>query len=230
MSKTTSLKAGYTIQTLGREHMQAAANLFIKTFCDSEPITKHLGIEYHEYEPFVLEVIQKAVKDGLSVVAVDDNHHVVACVIGEDITDRYKPKVSLYPKMEPIFTLIESLSKRFLDGKKFKKGKVAHIWIAMVDKTARGQGLSTKIDLAATGHCAKKGYDFTYAEFTNDLSENVMHHYPVSKKLNEISYDSFTYEGKTPFKGVKGGAASYILGNKPDVTLGDFEDCYTAEK
>ena len=222
-------KTGYRILTLGREHMQSAADLFIKTFCDGEPITKHLGIQYHEFEPFALAVIQKAVKDGLSVVAVDDDNRVVACVIGEDITDTFTPTVELYPKMKPIFALIEELSAPFLNGKQFKKGKMSHIWVAMVDETCRGKGVSTEIDLACTNHIAKKGYDFTYAEFTNPVSEKIAHHYKVSKQTNAISYDDFTYQGSKPFQAVKGGAAAYILGIKPEVEIEALQNCYTSE-
>lgn len=100
--KTTG---GYTIKPLQKEHMQSLAELFIKTFCDDEPITKHLDIKYHEYEPFALAVIQKAVKDGLSVVAVDDNNKVIACAIGEDIVDTFRPEIAFYPKNETHFCL-----------------------------------------------------------------------------------------------------------------------------
>ena len=41
---STSNTSGYTISPLKAEHMQSAAELFIRTFCDDEPITKHLGI------------------------------------------------------------------------------------------------------------------------------------------------------------------------------------------
>ena len=41
---------------------------------------------------------------------------------------------------------------------------MAHTWIAMVDKTYRGKGLSTDIDLACTNLIAGKGFDFTYGQ------------------------------------------------------------------
>lgn len=223
-------KTGYSIRPLTREYMQGAADLFVRTFCDDEPITKHLGIQYHEYEPFAQAVIQKAVKDGLSVVALDDKNRVVGCVIGEDITDSFQPNPSLYPKMKPIFALIEQLSEPFFSGKSFKKGKMAHTWIAMVDKSFRGKGVSTDIDLACTNLIASKGYYFTYAEFTNDISEKVTRHYPVSKKIYELSYAEFIYQGKAPFKGVKGGAAAYVLGIKPGVKIDALSECYVTKK
>jgi histidine decarboxylase len=228
--ETKKTKSGYKLCTLGREHMQSAAELFTKSFCDDEPITKHLGIQYSEYEPFVLAVIQKAVKDGLSVVAVDDANRVVACAIGEDIADPFKPNLVLYPKMKPIFAIMEALDEPFFQGKTFKKGKLAHTWIAMVAKDCRGKGLSTEIDLACTNHIASKGYDFTYAEFTNDISEKITHHYPIAKKINEIAYANFTYKGQKPFQGVNGGTAAYILGISPTARIENLKDCYTSEK
>ncbi len=224
---TQKTKSGYTITTLGREHMQSVVDLFIKTFCNDEPITKHLGIQHHEYEPFAMAVIQKAVKDGLSVVAVDDNNRVVACEIGEDITDSFKPNLTLYPKMKPIIALLEELSTPFLSNKTFKKGKMAHTWITMVAADCRGKGLSTDIDLASAKLIASKGYDFTYAEFTSEISKNVIHHYSSSKKINEISYDGFTYKGQKPFQGVKGSTEAYILGINPSVKIDALEDTYT---
>lgn len=64
-------KVEYRIQTLQDEHVKPTIELFIKSFCDSEPITKHLNIKYQEYEPFAREVVMKSVKDGMSKVAVD---------------------------------------------------------------------------------------------------------------------------------------------------------------
>lgn len=128
--------------------------------------------------------------------------------------------------MKPIFALIEELSEPFFAGREFKKGTMAHTWIAMVDKKHRGKGLSTEIDLACTDHIANKGYLFTYAEFTNPISEKITHHYPVSKKINEIKLGEFTHKSMTPFKGVKGVTASYILGIKPGVTIESLENCY----
>lgn len=224
---TMKTKTEYTIRSLTKEYMQSTADLFTKAFCDSEPITKHLGIQYHEYEPFVMEVITKAVKDGISVVAVDKNNKVIACTIAEDITDMFEPKLSSYPKMKPIFAILDELSKPFLAGKTFKKGKIAHVWIAIVDQDYRGRGLSTEIDLACGAMCITKGYDFAYAEFTNPVSEKITHHYKVQKLYNTIKYDSFTWSGQKPFAGVAGEASAFIVGLRPGATLETLKTCYT---
>jgi histidine decarboxylase len=227
--KTMSMvKTDYKIVTLTNEHVKSAVELFVKSFCDSEPITKHLGIKYSEYEPFAREVVQKSVMEGLSVVALDTNNRVVACTLAEDITNPFVPNLENYPKLKPVFELLVKLDEPFLKGKTFIKGKIEHIWIAIVDSTFRGKGLSTAIDMACADLAVKKGYEFAYAEFTNALSENITHHYPVAKLFNSIKYDDFEVEREQPFKGVKGGAAAYLIGIKPGINIDSLKNCYSA--
>lgn len=223
----STAKPEYTICTLTVDHQKSAIDLFTKSFCDSEPITKYLGIKYSDYQGFAKEVVQKAVKDGMSVVAVDQHNHVIACVIAEDIANPFKPVLTQYPKLKPIFSLLDQLSEPFLAGKKFIKGKIAHIWIAIVSSEYRGKGLSTAIDMACATICMRKGYDFAYAEFTNDISEKITHHYKVYELCNSINYNEFTDEGQAPFKGLNGKAAAYIIGIKPGVEIDSLPHCYS---
>lgn len=228
-ANTTNLEL--TIDTLKESHAKSAVNLFVKSFCDSEPITKHLNIRYADYQPFAEEVINKAVKDGMSKVALDKNGRVVACVIAEDMADPFVPKLSHYPKLRPVFALLDELSKPFLRKKTFIKGKIAHVWIAVVDPNYRGQGLSTMVDTACGDMEARKGYDFVYAEFTNPLSEKIVNQYNLYQLCNKVNYNTFTYEGDKPFSGLEGEAASYIIVIRPGVRLDSLDRCYkVAEK
>lgn len=227
----SSVKAEYTIQTLSDEHVKSTVELFTKSFCDSEPITKHLGVQYREYEPFTIEVIQKAVKDGLSKVAVDKQHKVIACCIAEDLADPFIPKLAHYQKLRPVFALLSELSKPFLKGKTFAKGRIAHVWVAAVDPEYRGHKLSTEIDMATSELLARKGFDFAYVEFTNDLSEKIVHQYNLYQLLNRINFEDFVLDRQLkPFAGVKGSAAAYIIVIRPGIKLDSLEHCYKVEE
>ncbi len=226
MNTTTTV--GYSVHTLQEEHVKSTIELFVKSFCDGEPITKHLNIRYQDYEPFAKEVIQKAVKEGLSKVIVDKHNRVIACNISEDLADPFIPHIAHYPKLKPVFALVEALSKPFLKGKKFIRGKVIHVWIAAVDPTYRGQGLSTLVDMAVIEGAARKGFDYAYAEFTNELSENVIHQFKVLQLFNKIVYDKFSYEeNEYPFKGVEGAATAYVATIRPGVKLESLPHCFT---
>ncbi len=231
MNKHLSSENEITIHTLDEKHAQSTINLFIQTFCNSEPITKHLSIRHDEYKPFAREVVQKAVKEGLSKIAIDKSGKVVAFAIAEDLADPFIPHIAHYPKLKPVFDLIDELSKPFTAGKKFTKGKIAHIWIAGVDEAYRGLHLSTRTDMAVVEEASRKGYDFAYAEFTNEISENVTHQFKILKLFNRIEYNSFkTVTGETPFKGVEGAAASYVATIRPGVTLDSLPNTYQASK
>lgn len=225
MTKST-IDTEYSVETLSDGHVKSTVELFTKTFCDSEPITKHLGIQYNDYEAFAREVVLKVVKDGLSKVAVDKQHRVIACCLAEDMADPFIPKLAHYPKLRPVLALLQELSKPFLSGKEFIKGKLAHVWIAAVDEEYRGHKLSTQIDKACSDTLARKGYDLVYAEFTNELSEKIVHQYSLYQLINKIKYDDFKLDGEKPFKGVAGSAASYIIVIRPGIKLDKLDTCY----
>jgi hypothetical protein len=226
MINTTQTTTDYTIQTLKDEHIKSVVDLFTKSFCDSEPITKKLNINYKEYEPFATEVVQKAAKEGMSKVAIDKKNKVVACAIAEDLSDPFIPHLAHYPKMKPIISLIGQLSEPFIAGKRFTKGKIVHVWIAAVDPAYRGKGLSTEIDMACIEAAARKGYDFAYAEFTNHISENVTHHFKMLQLCNRIPLQDFTIDGAKPFAGLTGAADSYVATIRPGVKLESLSNCY----
>lgn len=220
-------KPEFEVSILKKEHAQSAIKLFVESFCDSEPITKELDIPYEHYKPFAEAVINKAIKDGISVVAVNRHKEVIACAIAEDMTNLFEPNVEQYPKIKPVFDLLDQLSAPFLKNKKFKQGKMAHVWIAIVDHNHRGIGLSTAIDMACGELLVLKGYDFVYAEFTNDLSEKIAYHYDAYSLCHSIDYRNFTLSnGEKPFANVKGTAAAYIIGIRPGLKLDALTKCY----
>lgn len=226
MNMTENKIKDYTITTLTTEHVKSASELFTRCFCDSEPITKHLNIHYKDYTPFTMEVLQKAAKEGMSKVALDKQNKVIACAISEDIADPFIPHLAHYPKLKPVLSLLDELSKPFTQGRKFVKGKIAHVWIAAVDPAYRGFGLSTEIDMACIEAAARKGFDFAYAEFTSTISENVTHHFKVLELFNRIKYDDFKLDGKKPFEGLEGHADSYVATIRPGVKLDSLQNCY----
>lgn len=223
-----SIHKNFTVDILRKEYAEQAIDLFDRMFCDCEPVTKHLHVGREEYKPFATEVIDKAIKDGLSTVALDQNNKVIAFIIVEDLADPFMPQLSHYPKLQPIFELLTELSKPFVKDKQFAKGKIAHFWIAAVEQEYMGHHMFTELDDETIRLAAKKGFNFAYAEFTNRISEKVTHQFKVIELLNRIRYDDFTLSnGEHPFKGVEGGAAAYCAAIKPGIKLDSLQECYT---
>lgn len=220
-----STKSTLKITELTAKHEKSAITLFVKSFCDSEPITKHLAITPKDYIPFATEVVKKAIKDKVSIIILDSKNKVVGLIIAEDLSDPFKPNLSNYPKLQPICALLEKLTKKFTAGKKFIKGKVLHTWVAAIDPKYRSQGLYTEVGLAHVESAMKKGFDFIYSDFTNELSEKIVRNFPV-QLCNAIHLNDFEYSYK-PFEGLEGEASSYVTPVKPNIKLDSLEKCYT---
>ena len=154
----------------------------------------------------------------------------MAFIIVEDIANPFQPNVVHYPTLLPIFRLLEELSAPFMDGKTYARNKVAHFWIAGVERAWMGHGMFTQLNDATIQRTAEKGFDFAYAEFTNPVSEKVTHHFRVIELCNRINYADFRMDnGYAPFQGVKGGAAAYCAAIRPGVKLDSLKKYYTAE-
>jgi hypothetical protein len=225
-----STKVSYTVKTMQQEHAKPVIDLFIKTFCTSEPITRHLDIDKEEYRPFATAVVEKAIQEGLSTVALNEKNKIIAFIIVEDMAEPFVPELNRYPNLQPIFDLLTELSRPFVDGKKYIKGKVAHFWLAGVEKAYMGHGMFTDLDNVTIQMAAEKGFNFAYAEFTNEVSEKVTRQFKVIELCNRVSYEDFTMEnGQKPFKGVRGGAAAYCAAIIPGVKLDSLQKCYTMD-
>ena len=87
--------------------------------------------------------------------------------------------------------------------------------------------MSTAIGMACATICMRKGYEFAYTEFTNEISEKILHHYKTYELCNTINYNNFTYEGKKPFQGLNGKASAYIIGIKPGTEIDSLPSCYS---
>lgn len=226
VAMTQTSTQDYQITRLSKEHLDGTVNLITQCFCNDEPITKEININKNEYEHFAKDVVEKAIKDGLSTIALDKSGKVIACCIAEDITKPFQPTLADYPKMLPILTLLDELSAPLLEDKNFQQNKVAHVWIACVDAKYRGQNLYIDVDKATSDHLKQQGYDFVVAEFTNAISEKISNHYKDHEEINRINYSEFTMDGKKPFSKVKGGASVHVIVISDGVQLSDFEETY----
>ncbi len=215
------------IEDLTEKYLTPAVDLFVTSFCDSEPITKHLGITHAEYTPFATAVTKKAIEDGLGKVVLNEKNQVIGLIIGEDLAEPFTPNYVLYPKMKPVYGLLEELSEPFLHGKKFKKGKVLHTWIAAIDKKYRSHGIYIELGMSHVESALRKGFNFIYSDFTNTQSEAIVRQFKILRLCNKLKISDYVYQSKKPFENVPGEAASYITPIKPGVTLDSLTECYT---
>ncbi|VVC74925.1 hypothetical protein AQUSIP_01990 [Aquicella siphonis] len=215
----------YSYEILQPVHVDRTASMFIRSFCDSEPMTRYVNMDYDSFAPFARAVVQKAANDGLSIVALDGGK-VIACALTEDIVDPLPMTFNVSPKFKYIFALLEQLTSGFLHGKQFQKKHVAHLFITAVDEDYRKNGLSKQVNFRAMSLAADEGFSFMVSELTNIYNElGIMHHLKnASLLLGSQVYREYTLDGVRPFANLPGGAAGYLWELKCDALLTYTQD------
>jgi EAL domain-containing protein (putative c-di-GMP-specific phosphodiesterase class I) len=201
----------YHYDVLKNEHYHQAVNVITNAFCEDEPMTKHLGITAAEFVPFAKIMVDKAVQNGLSMVAIDNNE-VIACTIVEDMADPLNITASIDPRFKIIFSLLEQLGSEFFRERAMYKGHIAHLFITAVNKQYHGQGLSRKINFESIRLAKERNFDFMCCKFTHDYNEKgTVNHLRNSKLLiRSCKYNEFVFNGSKPFQNLDGSASAYI--------------------
>jgi len=209
------------MEVLKKEHVKEVVELFTNSFCDGEPLCKHLGISHDDFRPYAFEVIEKSVGNQLSLVCVNPERKILGCVIAEDIVSPIKTKE--YKVLRPIRLFLNTLSKPFTE-KKYKKNSIVHIWITAVAEETQGIGLSTILNNACVALALQQGFSYVFAEFTSSVNERHMNRFPEYMK-SELKFKDFLLDGKRPFATLEGIASAYLCSAAPHVRLADIELC-----
>lgn len=201
----------YQYKILQHEHYEQAVKVITRTFCGYEPMTKYLGITHQDFIPFAKLMVEKAIKDGLSIVALEGGN-VTSCTIVEDMADPLQITINIDPRFKVIFSLLAHLGSNFFPEKNIEKGHLAHLVITAVDQHYFGKGLSKKINFESIKLAKKKNFDFMCCEFTHRYNEKGTVKNLINSKLliRSCQYKDFIFEGKKPFEHLEGSASAYI--------------------
>jgi len=228
--KTMKPSSNIKIENLTEEYLKEATELFVDSFCGSEPITKYLDISKDDYRPFAREVTAKACKEGLSKIALNDKNEIIGLVIAEDYANKFEVDLEKYPKLKPIYQLLDKLSESFVEGKEFQQGKILHTWIGAIRDDYRAKGMFRDLAMVHVESAMKKGFHFIYSDFTNEISAKVVKQFEVLRLCNKINYKDFEINGQKPFPELEGSAMAYVTPLRADIKLDTLEECYTTAK
>ena len=201
----------YQYIVMQQEHSAQAIEVITQSFCEHEPMTKYLGISSREFKPFAHLIVNKAIQDGLSIVALEGNK-VAACTIVEDIANPLNITIDIDPRFKIIFSLLENLGNDFFLEKNIETGHLSHLFITAVAENYHGKGLSSKVNFESIKLASQKGFDFMCCEFTHEYNERgTIKNLKNSRLLiRSCRYKDYVYEGQKPFADLEGGASAYI--------------------
>lgn len=217
---------------LQNQYIDQAIKLITQSFCNHEPMTSYLKITHKDFIPFASQVVEKAVRDGLSIGAIVGNK-LVACAIVEDYADPFNLTMEIDPNFKFIFGLLDNLTHSFFKNKSFEKNHIAHLFITAVDCHYQGEGLSRKVNLEAVQLAKTRNFDFMCCEFTHPYNQKgTLRNIHTNKLLiGSQTYKEFIFEGEQPFNNLDGSANAYIWELKEKAKLSyrsnDQEYCHS---
>jgi len=191
----------YYFTRLAHEHAQKVISLISQVFCDHEPMAAYLGVRAEAFYPFAKIIVEKAINEGLSMVALDGDH-VCACAIVEDMANPLDMKMDLDPRFKMIFSLLENLGRGFFENQIIDKDRVAYLFMTALDEKYFSQHLARKINFETIKLARARHFDLMCVESKHSSSKRLL--------TRSCKYRDYVYNGEKPFANLDGEVSAYI--------------------
>lgn len=206
-------KNGIIYEVFRENDMEQTIACIIETFSRKEPMVIALGIIPDENLFFVKIVCEKAVKDGLSIVAKDKvTGKVIGFCLSEDLESEPPEgfdKINM--KIHPILELLTRLDEEYKKSRKVIKGKFFHLYMVGVSEPFEKQNIGTTL-LDENLKLAKlKNFSVAIAEATGSVSQHIIRYKLEFNEMFAIDYKSFKYKGKNVFKNIENSPSCILL-------------------
>lgn len=175
------------------------------TFPDKEPMAVALGITPAEYRRYTELVCQKAVREGLTVVArMQDTHEIVGFCINEDFaTAPVYSLEAIHPKMFPLLEILEDLDRAYLGIGPVPKQELFHLYMLGVRAPWERLGIGQELVQRSLHLARESGYRTALAEATGLGSQRLCGRLNFTPR-HAIAYSQFQYQGRLVLREVKG--------------------------
>lgn len=182
-------------QLLEPRHKVLAVNLIREVFTKKEPITSHLGVSTHEFEPFVKDLVSHAIQQRLSWVALDKATKKIA---GARITTDYA-KDFLPGEYGENMNIVGDFLNKVAHSNRISHKKTVHSHMVAVDPQYARLGIAKNLLGWASSWAYSKGYRYSVGEVTNQNNRKLLEQIPSYQALHRVEYKSYSYKGKRPF-------------------------------
>ena len=192
-----------TLEVLGPQHINGATACIASTFAAGEPMSQHLGITQDEFIQFARLFIEKTAREGLSVVALDEEQRVIGATIAEDyVTEPPAGLEAISEKFTPVFALLESLGERYVASQGVTSGTHYHIFMCGVYQQYANRRLAQKLNRFAQDMARERGFKAAVCEATGRISQFVSVNQLGFDYVDEINYQDFLLDGEAVFAGI----------------------------
>ena len=188
-----------TLEILGPQHVDGATACIASTFAAGEPMSQHLGITQDEFIQFARLFIEKTAREGLSVVAVDEQQVIGATIAEDYVTEPPAGLEAISEKFAPVFALLESLGERYVASQGVIPGTHYHIFMCGVFQQYANRRLAQKLNRFAQDVARERKFKTAVCEATGRISQFVCTNQLEFNYVDEINYQDFLLAGEAVF-------------------------------
>jgi hypothetical protein len=204
MSTTTLQPITFNIHLLSDAHAKGAIECITSTFLSGEPMTRALNIKKQDFYDFVELFINKAIAEGLSIVAkTPDTNRIIGCLVCQDFNSDLPQGIErVAESFAPIFELLGHLDDRYKARHEVHSGEMYHLFMGGVDREFAGQGIIHQMTHQAEMLARSIGFTAAIGEATGPVSQHVYLNHLGYKVLDAICYQDFLFEGDYVFRSI----------------------------
>jgi hypothetical protein len=195
---------GITYEILQEEDLEETVTLLSNVFSHGEPATRSLEITPEEFHYFAEIYGKKAVRDGLSVIAKDeDNGKIVSFLLSEDFDSEQPEGIeNIDVKMLPLMALVDTMEKDIKATKKEGERRF-HMFLGGTDIEYENRHICTTVVEESMKLAKDKNFTSVIVEPSGFATQHIFNKLKFENR-NMTEYKTFIYEGKNVFKNIEG--------------------------
>ncbi len=193
-------KGCFSYSRLNKHHQTQAIECLCLLFSNYEPLGKALQITPDELKPFVTDLVNYAIVNDLSWVAIDNaSSQVVGVRIVSDIHHDFKLSEYGSQKLDVIETFLSSLYDSQSNELSGERNTVLHCWMVGVLPEFQQQGVLRNLYRMASSWAFHQGFRFGIEEATNKYNLHFLEKETRVIKLSRHCYAKYEHLGSYPF-------------------------------
>lgn len=189
------IKTEILYSVLSKEHIESATECLAEAFLD-EPLLKHLGLSYELLFDFLKPRVVNTAKDGLSVVAIENNV-VVSAILCDDFSEDevpYDNQDKWQSQIDPVFEVLSDLHKHSLEEQKMHADGLLfyHLFFGGTRMSSRRQGHLRKLIDMTFAIAREKEFDVMVVEASSIGTQKSCREYGFQFS-NTIQYSDYPH-------------------------------------
>ncbi|HDR4948853.1 TPA: hypothetical protein QCR51_005473 [Bacillus cereus] len=203
------------IELLEKKHIKDATDVIATAFVENEPLTSYLEVPLPSYKKICEKMVIEAIQQKLSWVATKEDEvvAVILCRKADNPLLNKQEAIHLCPQVAPIFQLLTELEEQSEEFLQLSKENLIYFDMGACHPNWMGKGIISAIHMLcshALTLAAEKQSNIVTA-CTNKISTKLWTRQYQAVQLNEIYYDSFSYQETYPFAGMVSSTAAQLL-------------------